>query len=180
VVRNVTPPAGLTFHESSARLPIIDAVLWFFVAGGIIVFTLLPLAAEKRDPYPWGFGAIAWTIAAAAIFGGVSTLNRTKAFTLNREKGILIFWSVFFGRRSERRIPLSGFTQVGVRTWIQTGRRGVGRCYDLDLRGPKQRQSLAQYVPANQVANIRAIADYLKFPITVENRDPDRAPRSEL
>ena len=67
-----------------------------------------------------------------------------------------------------------------MRTWIQTSRNGTGRCYDLDLRGPKQRQSLAEYTHVNEVANIRAIAAYLKFPITVENRDPNRDPRSEL
>ena len=179
-MRNTTPPEGLTFRNSKARLPIVDAAMWFFAAACIVALTLLPLGGEKRDPYPWGFGAIAWTIAAVVVFGGVATLNRMKAVTLNREKGTVIFWSVFFGRRSERRIPLSGFTQVGVRTWIQTSRSGIGRCYDLDLRGPKQRQSLAEYTPANEAANIRAIADYLKFPITVENRDPDREPRSEL
>lgn len=157
-----------------------DAVLWFVAAGCIGALTLLPLGGDKRDPYPWGFGAIAWTLAAMAVFGGVATLNRIKAVTLNREKGAVILWSVYFGIRRERRIPLNGFTHVGVRTWIQTSRSGIGRCYDLDLRGPKQRQSLAQYTPANQVANIRAIADYLKFPITVENRDPEREPRSEL
>jgi hypothetical protein len=154
--------------------------LWFFAAGCIVALTLLPLGAEKRDPYPWGFSAIAWTFAAGAVFGGVAALNRMKAVTFNREKGIVILWSVFFGRRRERRIPLSGFTEVGVRTWIQMSRSGIGRCYDLDLRGPKQRQSLAEYTPVNAVANIRAIADYLKLPITVENRDPDREPRSEL
>jgi len=179
-VRNTAPPEGLTYRDSHGRLPIVDAVLWFFVAGCIVALTLLPLGAEKRDPYPWGPSAIAWMIAAVAVVGGVATLNRMKAVTFNRERGIVIFWSVFFGRRHERRIPLSGFTQVGVRTWIQTGRNGIGRCYDLDLRGPKQRQSLAEYIPANEVANIRAIAAYLKLPITVENRDPNRDPRSEL
>ena len=179
-MRNTTPPEGLTYRDSHRHLPIGEAVMWFFAAGCIVALTLLPLGAEKRDPYPWGPCAIAWTIAAVAVLGGVGTLNRMKAVTINREKGTVIFWSVFFGRRRERRIPLSGFTQVGVRTWIQTTRSGIGRCYDLDLRGPKQRQSLAEYTPANEVANIRKIAEYLKFPITVENRDPDREPRSEL
>ena len=115
-MRNTTPPEGLTYHDSYGRLHIVDAVLWFFVAGCIVALTLLPLGAEKRDPYPWGPSAIAWTIAAVVVFGGVTTLNRMKAVTFNREKGAVILWSVFFGRRHERRIPLSGFTQEGVRT----------------------------------------------------------------
>lgn len=179
-MRNTTPPQGLTFHDSFGGLPIFDAGLSFFMAGCIVVLSLLPLGAEKRDPYPWGFGAIAWTIAAVVAFGGVAALNRMKAVTLDREKGVVILWSVFFGRRREHRIPLSGFTQIGVQTWIQTGRGGVARCYQLDLRGPKQRQSLGEYIPANTVENIRVIADYLKLPMTVENRDPDREPRSEF
>ena len=106
-MRNTTPPEGLTYQDSHRRLPILDAALWFFVAGCIVALTLLPLGAEKRDPYPWGPCAIAWTIAAVAVFGGVDTLNRMKAVTFNREKGAVILWSVFFGRRHERRIPFA-------------------------------------------------------------------------
>jgi hypothetical protein len=179
-VRNATPPDGLTYYSSYGRLHYFDAGMWFFIAAGIVMITLLPLTAEKRDPYPWGFGAVAWTIAAAVVFTGVAVLNRLSAVTFSREKGVLILWSVFFGRRRERRIPLGGFTQVGVRTWIQTGRSGIGRCYSLDLRGPKQRESLVEFTPANEVESIRAIAEYLKLPVVVENRDPDREPKSRL
>ncbi|MBV8879269.1 MAG: hypothetical protein JO332_04865 [Planctomycetaceae bacterium] len=179
-MRNATPPEGLTYYSSGPRLPIFDAALWFIVAACIVGLTLLPFGADRRDPYPWGFCAILWGLAAASIFAGVAVLNRRKAVTFNREKGTVIVWTVFFGRRKERRIPLGAFDRVGARAWVQSGRNGRARCYSLDLRGPKQRESLTDFAPANNVEGIRAIAEYLKFPITVEDRDPGQEPLCRL
>jgi hypothetical protein len=160
---------------------IVQGCLWFFVAGCCLLFTL-PFWQSRGDPYPWGFSAVAWTIAALLILAGIADLRHQSGAVFDRRKGVLILWSTSFGRRRERRIPLGVFTEVGVGTWVQTQSRSRVDCryYDVELRGPKHRERMGLFTPVNRPENIRVIAEYLKLPIKVEDREPGREPKSAL
>lgn len=176
------PVPTLTFESESRNLRVGEGCMWFIIAACIIVITLLPLGGDKRDPYPWKFSGVAWLLAAASIFGGVAGMNRRHGVVLDRGKGTLLSWWTFFKRRRERRIPLSMFTEILVKTWVQRASRSgfESRYYWVELRGPKQRESLLGFVEANRPEGIRRIAEYLKLPIKVENREPLRQPPSEF
>ncbi len=175
------PRSTLEYLNTTPVGRILNGCMWFFVAGVCVLFTL-PFWQSKGDRYPWGFSAVAWSIAALVTAAGVATVRQQSGATFDRGKGVLILWSTPWGRRRERRIPLSAFTEIGVKTWVQTqSRSGVDcRYYDVELRGPKQLERMGSYTPVNRPENIRVIAEYLGLPIKVDDREPAREPKSEL
>lgn len=173
--------APLEYRNETTAGRIIEAGMWFFVAAVCILFTL-PFWQSKGDKYPWGFSAVAWAVAAVVTVAGVAQLKHQSGVTFDRGKGVLILWSTPFGRRKERRVPLSGFAEVGVQTWVQKASRSwvESRYYAVELRGSKQCERLGSYRLVNRAENIRAIVEYLKMPLKVDDREPGRQPASEL
>lgn len=153
------------------------AGLWFAVAGGVFLISLLPLGAERRDPYPWGACSVVWLLSGASGFAGLVVLKTSKGISFDRKKGTVVEWRERFGRRTERRHPLGAFDRLQIRTWLSrhSRTRVISRWYDLELRGPRETVSLSSGVVFNREASDQLASEltgFLKLPTVLIDQNP--------